>query len=134
VLEHVADPLPVLRELHRITTPGGRLFLTVPLVWELHEEPFDFYRYTPHALRHLLTGAGFTVDSITARNGYFTTLASLARTSTWTIWGAGGREAERTIIHRLMRLLTRILPLFDELDERRTLPLGYACVATRPPQ
>ncbi|MGI9184285.1 MAG: class I SAM-dependent methyltransferase [Solirubrobacteraceae bacterium] len=135
VLEHVSEPLSVLRELHRITRPGGRVFLTVPLVWELHEEPFDYFRYTPHGVRHLLTAAGFVVESITPRNGYFTTLASLARTATWTIWSTdGGREAERTLVDRLLRGLAAMLPAFDELDEVRRLPLGYACVASRPRQ
>jgi len=30
VLEHLADPEPVLREAHRILTPGGSLILTWP--------------------------------------------------------------------------------------------------------
>ena len=63
VLEHVAEPLLVLRELHRVLRPAGKLYLTVPFVGELHEEPHDFFRYTPHGLRHLLTSAGFQVNA-----------------------------------------------------------------------
>ena len=59
VLEHVAEPAAALAEVHRVLAPGGRVWLTTPFVWELHEEPDDFWRYTPHALRELLTGAGF---------------------------------------------------------------------------
>jgi len=132
VLEHVADPARVLLELHRIIRPGGRLYLTVPLVGELHEEPYDFFRYTPYGLGHLLTGAGFDVDSISPRNGYFTTLASLARTGSWAIGDANdGRGAERAAARRLLSSLVSVVDAFDDLDVRRVLPLGYQCVAIR---
>jgi ubiquinone/menaquinone biosynthesis C-methylase UbiE len=59
VLEHVADPLSVLAEFFRVLKPDGRLWLTAPFVWYLHEEPYDYYRFTSHGLRFLLERAGF---------------------------------------------------------------------------
>ena len=46
VLEHIADPAALLGECLRVLEPGGRLALTVPLAWQLHELPYDYYRYT----------------------------------------------------------------------------------------
>jgi SAM-dependent methyltransferase len=51
VLEHVADWAAAWRNLVDLLAPGGRLLITCPFVYPLHEEPFDFWRPTAHALR-----------------------------------------------------------------------------------
>ncbi|MGK5091295.1 class I SAM-dependent methyltransferase [Deltaproteobacteria bacterium TL4] len=61
VLEHIFNSNEVLDELYRVLKPGGTLFMTVPFVWEEHEIPYDFARYTSFGLVHLLEGKGFQV-------------------------------------------------------------------------
>ena len=61
VLEHVFEPAPFLRELHRILRPDGRLLMTVPFVWDEHEQPYDFARYSSFGLAHLARTASFEV-------------------------------------------------------------------------
>lgn len=63
VLEHVFDPQLFLFEVARVLRPGGRLLLTVPFVWDEHEQPHDFARYTRFGLRHLLSKAGLSVTT-----------------------------------------------------------------------
>ena len=74
VLEHVAEPASVLKEMHRLLKPGCRLWLSAPLCWEEHEQPADFYRYTQFGLRHLLAQAGFTIVELEWTAGYYATL------------------------------------------------------------
>jgi SAM-dependent methyltransferase len=132
VLEHVADPVAVVGELSRVLKPGGELWLTVPLVNELHEEPYDFFRYTPYGLRTLFEGAGLEVVSIEPLNGYFSTLAMLLRHG-GLITGVGADgDLGRRVVAGLLRLVALPLPRLDRLDRRRALPLGYACRARRP--
>ena len=59
VLEHVFTPDRFLGEIHRVLKPGGKLLLTVPFVWDEHEQPHDYARYTSFGLRSLLEKNGF---------------------------------------------------------------------------
>lgn len=63
VFEHVFTPKDFLREIHRVLRPGGCLVLTVPFVWDEHEQPHDFARYSSFGLRAVLEEAGFVVEA-----------------------------------------------------------------------
>jgi SAM-dependent methyltransferase len=78
VLEHVRDPGLVLHELARVLRPGGVLLLTAPFVWEHHEEPHDYYRFTRYALSDLAQRAGLKVESLQAGGGMIEVLGQLA--------------------------------------------------------
>ena len=70
VLEHVPEPINVIREFGRILAPGGRLILTAPLGSGIHQEPYHFYGgYTPYWYRRFLTEAGFQSIEIAANAG-----------------------------------------------------------------
>jgi len=61
VLEHVFEPDEFLAEVRRVLKPGGRLLLTVPFVWDEHEQPHDFARYSSFGLQALIERNGMTV-------------------------------------------------------------------------
>jgi SAM-dependent methyltransferase len=61
VFEHVFEPDAHLEEVQRVLKPGGLFLLTVPFVWDEHEQPVDFARYTSYGLEHLLGKHGFEV-------------------------------------------------------------------------
>lgn len=53
VLEHTSRPWVVASELQRVTKVGGTLQVEVPFGFPCHGLPYDFYRFTPSALRLL---------------------------------------------------------------------------------
>lgn len=63
VLEHVFTPAEFLSEIRRMLRPGGRLLLTVPFVWDEHEQPRDCARYSSFGLRALLERHDFAVEA-----------------------------------------------------------------------
>jgi SAM-dependent methyltransferase len=61
VLEHVFEPDAFVREMGRVLKKGGRLLLTVPFVWDEHEQPRDYGRYSSFGLAALLQRHGFKI-------------------------------------------------------------------------
>jgi len=61
VLEHVFSPSQFVLEIRRVLKPGGRLLLTVPFIWDEHEQPYDYGRYSSYGLTHLLESSGLKV-------------------------------------------------------------------------
>ena len=61
VLEHVPEPWKAIGEFHRVLRQGGTVIISVPHISGLHEEPHDYYRYTPYSLRFLLQHYGFEI-------------------------------------------------------------------------
>lgn len=61
VLEHVFNPEVFLSEANRVLKTDGILLLTVPFVWDEHEQPHDYARYSSFGLRYLLEQNGFVI-------------------------------------------------------------------------
>lgn len=61
VLEHVFNPDEFLTEINRVLKSGGQLLLTVPFIWDEHERPYDFARYSNFGLKALLEKNGFKI-------------------------------------------------------------------------
>lgn len=61
VFEHIFNLEEILCELHRCLRERGLMLVSVPFVWNEHEVPYDFGRYTSFGLRDLLERNGFAV-------------------------------------------------------------------------
>jgi SAM-dependent methyltransferase len=58
VLEHVADPVRVVAELHRVLADDGLLYSEIPFMQQVHEGAYDFTRWTLTGHRRLLRDFG----------------------------------------------------------------------------
>lgn len=53
-LEHVADPLRAVQEMHRVLRPGGLLAISSLMFFPIHAHPWDYWRFTPEGFSLLL--------------------------------------------------------------------------------
>jgi ubiquinone/menaquinone biosynthesis C-methylase UbiE len=60
-LEHVNEPKQVMGEIARVLRPGGRLYLSAPMMLHQQQKPHDFFRYTSFGFRYLLGQNGMRV-------------------------------------------------------------------------
>ena len=87
VLEHVGDPARAVRELHRVTAPGGRVLASTHGVMLYHPNPEDLWRWTHTGLERLFRDNGF--EDVTV------------------LPGAGSAEALAMLIGNFLHLLAK---------------------------
>lgn len=61
VFEHVFELDASLQEIRRVMKPGGKALFLVPFVWDEHEVPYDFARYSSFGLKYILEKNGFRI-------------------------------------------------------------------------
>jgi SAM-dependent methyltransferase len=85
-LEHVHDPLEVLRQARRLLAPGGKLVVTVPNIDSL---PFRWFGHAWYGLdlpRHLTHFAPPTLQLMLRRAGFLAGPVRMVRHSRWLRW------------------------------------------------
>ncbi len=59
MLTYLPEPQRMIDEAARVLKPGGILLLEFTQMVPIHDEPYDFFRFTPFAARWMLEKAGF---------------------------------------------------------------------------
>ncbi len=126
VLEHIAEPSNLLKELNRVLKQNGKLIIMVPFLYRLHEEPHDFYRYTEYSLKHLLEKNGFKLIKIESYGGIVDVIFDLLNKVFF------NSPLKNKILNRLYKLVNKI-NYFKRINESRRLsfPSGYCLAAEK---
>jgi SAM-dependent methyltransferase len=139
VLEHTPEPVIALREMNRVIKPGGILLLTVPFSEQLHEEPYDFYRFTVYGIQTLLKSSGWQIIRIHKRGGTFLELGYRTSSFLYTSIGASRTESgglnPRPVIGPLViavcALVQLLSDLLNSLWKVELSTIGYGIVAKK---
>jgi SAM-dependent methyltransferase len=76
VLEHIFEPIRMIEELYRVTTPGGHLVVMVPQTANLHHLPQHYQNFTRYWLDAASHRLGAEVVEYHALGGAWSTIAS----------------------------------------------------------
>lgn len=131
VLEHVPEPQRALHQFFNALKPGAYLVVSVPHLAYLHNEPHDYFRFTPHGLRHLCQQASLDVVHLEPAGGLLAFLGHIpsiiVKALTAGIPGLGGmvRSANRIYSRAVVWVDTRI-------EKRKLFALNYVLVARKP--
>ena len=68
VLEHVQKPFKAVSEIYRVLKPRGIIIGSVPFVFPIHDEPYDYFRFTKYGLLDLFKD--FKCLKLVERNSY----------------------------------------------------------------
>jgi SAM-dependent methyltransferase len=129
-IEHLPEPGCALAELARTLEPGGLLLMAAPHEWEVHQSPYDYFRYTRHGLGYLLEKAGLEPVSVRACGGYFRLLARRLLNGLQ-FFSGGVRWFFFVPAALLLVPPALILPWLDFLDRDKNFTLGYICTARK---
>jgi len=69
VLEHTPRPGALINEMSRVLKDDGILILSAPFQFRLHEQPHDYFRYSPHGLGVLFADAGLEITEVLSHGG-----------------------------------------------------------------
>ena len=126
VLEHIAHPSDLWREMARLLAPGGKLILGVPFLYGVHEAPYDYFRYTEFALQMFCRENGLAVVELKRMGGSPEVQIDFAAKH------LGFSRIASVCLYHLGRLFVRS-PLGQRLSQLSApyFPLGYCLVARK---
>ena len=131
VLEHTRHPREVLCEFARVLKPGGACILVVPFLWEEHQAPHDYFRFTRYGMETLFGGLPFHLEVLDPMGGFFWVCARRS-VSLLSFFQSGWRRLLFPILAPVFGLLLPLLLYsLDGLDHSRHFTLGFRIRALR---
>jgi len=134
-IEHIEDHQSMVNEAFRLLKNDGYFILSGPFYWHLHEEPYDFFRFTKHGFRYILEKAGFEIIETSPNGGAWATLGLMIN-HTFTFSNPNASKIVRALkkLFRKLKmhiLINRLFSYLDRKDYNTINTINYVIVARK---
>lgn len=133
-LEHISDPKKLISEVVRLLKDGGICIMTIPMVWQLHSEPFDYFRFTKYGIKELFENNGLSILELFPLEGAYAALKQTKIVSLYLHCKKSNNFIEfcRKIRNLICIPLLNFLALkFDKIFYNDKLCLNYLVIAKK---
>ena len=111
---------------------GGAVIITFPLINQVHEQPYDFFRYTEFGVRYLCQKVGLEVVEVVPMGGGWLAVGYLVRFLLDTSDQKKELGLGRTIRQWMGLIIYQFLSRLDHHHPHPECPLNYLLVAKKP--
>ena len=108
VLEHLPHPERCVNEIHRLLRDGGLVLASIPFLYPVHADPYDYQRFTEDGLQELFSE--FKSVEVYRMGGYAGTLGLLLEIG---LAGLVGTSLRQKILRWSMKWVSRWLCQYD---------------------
>lgn len=127
VLEHLENPLNSLEEVKRVLKEGGKIIVTIPFMYPLHADPYDFQRWTSIKLRLELSKLGFKKIMIEPMGSTFAVIYDIVYSSLTLASKKPQRFRNRFIRKFILPLFSKFFLVLDRkyMYKSKHITTGY---------
>jgi SAM-dependent methyltransferase len=134
-IEHVENHQGLINEAFRLVKPGGYFIVSGPMYWHLHEEPYDFFRFTKYGFKYIFEKAGFEIAEINPNGG---TWATTGQSLIHSFMESKSRHffirSTRFLFYKLQlyRLINSFFAWLDKVDYNPVNTMNYVVIGKKP--
>ena len=79
LFEHVQKPEQGIKECYRVLKKNGYLIVSMPFLYPIHGDPYDYQRWTKHKWKTIAKQTNFKVEKIITIGYFFTVLSDMLK-------------------------------------------------------